>query len=262
MAKDEASTGIIQYISFFERQTGTSVLALHSDGGTEFKRAQKELKDKGVIITTTTPYTPPSNGLAERSQGSLLTGARSVLSESKLPLTFWVDAIKHVTQCKNAVTHSSTKEIPHERLYRKKNNDLKHIRPFGCNVIVLPNKKSFKKFATRSIDGINLGHIRGGLYKILTKESVIITKHVRFNEEVFSGLSLFDTERPLQDRKTRNELSHVVSKDDDELNAQFIAPVTLEYSDSNESDAEASIDTAEYQDVNGCLSTEQEENEC
>ena len=87
--KSDASPDLIKYVRWFERQASVYVKSLHSDGGTEFKQAQRELNTKGVNTTVSTPYTPASNGLAERTQGVLLSLARSCLIQAKLQLSFW-----------------------------------------------------------------------------------------------------------------------------------------------------------------------------
>ncbi|KAI0558055.1 hypothetical protein FGB62_239g00 [Gracilaria domingensis] len=63
--KSEASEVIFEYAKCFERHSGAVIRSLHSDGGLEFFRAQKRLRKERVNISTTSSYTPSSNGLAE-----------------------------------------------------------------------------------------------------------------------------------------------------------------------------------------------------
>lgn len=111
--KGEASNALLHFMNVFERQSGQTFRSLHTDGGSEFERAMAKFEDMGIAVTTTTPYTPPSNGLVERTQGVLLSLARSCLVESKLPLEYWMEALLHVTKSRNIVIHSATGKAPH-----------------------------------------------------------------------------------------------------------------------------------------------------
>ena len=67
-----------------------------SDGGTEYvnKAFQDQLKTDGTLHETFAPYTPEQNELAERmNQTTLSTLANTMLEESKLPKSFWADAM-------------------------------------------------------------------------------------------------------------------------------------------------------------------------
>ena len=55
----EASKALLQFVKCFEKKTGHTVLALHTDGGGEFSKAHNNLKSQGVKTTYTTSYTPP-----------------------------------------------------------------------------------------------------------------------------------------------------------------------------------------------------------
>ena len=90
---------------------------VHPDGGSEFNIAFKVLEGQDVLTSRTTPYRPQSNGLVERSHGIVMRLKRTYLLESGLPLGFWNHAVKHVTDCKNAVITSVTGKVPYELLY-------------------------------------------------------------------------------------------------------------------------------------------------
>lgn len=104
--------------------------------------------------------------------------------------------------------HYTTEEIPYEILFGICNPHTKHLRPFGCKAIVAPNRKSSCKLESRAVHGINLGHIKGGLYTILCRDGVILTKHVRFNEREFPGLHLFSAEDKNQESDSGESDSH------------------------------------------------------
>lgn len=187
--KRDASEEVLNYVSRFERQTDRTVKSIHSDGGSEFDKAFKHLERLGVDSSRTTPYTPQSNGLAERSHGIILSMARTCLSQAGLPFGYWNYAVWHVADCKNAVVHSATGKIPHEVLYGEPAPYLHHLKPFGCQVYYQKPVRKHKTFEERSRSGMCLMHDAGGLYYICCDPSgdakVIRTKHVRFIEDHF-----------------------------------------------------------------------------
>ena len=74
-SKAEASE-ILLYIKRFEKQSGHTVKSVHYDNGTEFKRALIQLTETGAITTTSTPHTPQSNELANRTHQIIMNDIR------------------------------------------------------------------------------------------------------------------------------------------------------------------------------------------
>lgn len=166
--KSEASDELIQFMKWFERQTGEIFKSLHRDGRSEFFQAQRKFELIGIEVETSTAYTPALNGLVERTQGVLLSLARTCLSQSKLTMKYWGDAIIHVAAARNILNHSVTKKSPFVTLFHDPPTYAKHMHPFGCRVLFAPIEKNHNKFSSRLNDGINLGHVKGGTYKILS----------------------------------------------------------------------------------------------
>ncbi|GJS28492.1 retrovirus-related pol polyprotein from transposon TNT 1-94 [Tanacetum coccineum] len=50
-------------------------------------------KEEGIEHQTSTPRTPKQNGIVERQNRTLVEAARTMLSASKLPLSFWAEAV-------------------------------------------------------------------------------------------------------------------------------------------------------------------------
>lgn len=122
--KGDASREVLTFCEWFERQVGFSILELHTDGGGEFQKASAALRKLGVEISLTTPHTPSSNGLAERYNGIVLSLSRTCLLQAKIPLKYWPDAVRHVVDSNNMVPHSTTKEIPYEKLFGENHHTL------------------------------------------------------------------------------------------------------------------------------------------
>ena len=157
-SKSEAPELVINFIKKIEKQSGRIIKRVHADNGTEFTRAFDYVDSQGVETTTSTAYTPESNGLAERMNGILTSMIRSCILQSKLPQSYWNFALRHVIDCKNAVPHSKTKKAPYEVLFGKRNGNVRHFRTFGCKVSFKPTSRRSKTFAPIMEDGLNLYH--------------------------------------------------------------------------------------------------------
>ena len=81
------------------------------------------------------------------------------------------------------------------KLFKSNQPYAKHMRSFGCRLFVQNNTPYLSKLSARLIEGVNLGHVNGGIYKFLTSEKVIATKHVKFVERDFPGMSLLKERR-------------------------------------------------------------------
>ncbi|GKD93370.1 retrovirus-related pol polyprotein from transposon TNT 1-94, partial [Tanacetum coccineum] len=71
------------------------VISFRTDRGTEFlnKTLHAYFKEEGIEHQTSTPRTPEQNGVVERRNRTLVEAARTMLSASKLPLSFWAEAV-------------------------------------------------------------------------------------------------------------------------------------------------------------------------
>ena len=58
---------VLRHLNFFEKQIGSSVKIVHTDGGSELSEALEVFKERGVHVSVITTYTPESNELDERT---------------------------------------------------------------------------------------------------------------------------------------------------------------------------------------------------
>ena len=208
-SKGEASGVVLRYVRWFERQSGSPVRSFHTDNGREYTKAISALTNMGVDTSTTTAYTAASNGLAERYHGVLMSDARAVLLQAKLPQSYWDYAIAHVTTSKNMLPHSTTKEIPYVRLLGQQSPDLHHVRPFGCRILYRPVMDRLPTFSPRLQEGICLGHDGGGVYRVLSMKGIVRTKHVRVLENDFPGLRSLLKNKYRSDQEEEAQTSEV-----------------------------------------------------
>ena len=90
-----------QFLAWIERVTTTSIKRLHSDGAKEYVQLGSYLKELGITQTFSTPYTPQSNGLAERYNRTLLDKIRSMIHDAGLSMKFWGETALHAAYLTN-----------------------------------------------------------------------------------------------------------------------------------------------------------------
>ncbi|GJT60537.1 retrovirus-related pol polyprotein from transposon TNT 1-94 [Tanacetum coccineum] len=76
--------------------TGKGKISIDVDYGTEFKNKvmNQFCEMKGIKREFSVARTPQQNGVAERKNRTLIEAARTMLTDSKLPKTFWAEAVK------------------------------------------------------------------------------------------------------------------------------------------------------------------------
>ena len=75
--------------------TENHVKTLRSDNGGEYgsKIFDAYMKEKGIVHQTTVPYNPAQNGVSERMNRTIVETALSMMSQSKMPMEFWAEAV-------------------------------------------------------------------------------------------------------------------------------------------------------------------------
>lgn len=140
--KDEATENIINFVEFIKNQTSNKPKIFRSDGGGEFVNSQLQsyLKKEGIRFEMTTPHTPQQNGIAERKNRTLNDAVRTLLIASKLPDTFWAEAMNNVVYTQNRITRKSRKFAPIELFFGKRARAT--FIEFGKSVYVTTGKQS------------------------------------------------------------------------------------------------------------------------
>lgn len=90
-----------------------------------------ELEDwqvkKGIKIEYTVVYSPEINGIAERTNGLIITKTRCLLLDSKLPQSFWPEAFDTAIYLFNRTPFASWENnIPFEKFFQAYHNDYQY----------------------------------------------------------------------------------------------------------------------------------------
>ncbi|KAM1393925.1 hypothetical protein ACFX2F_030029 [Malus domestica] len=92
--KSEAFRFFKVFKSLVENETDASIKSLRTDRGGEFTSHEfvEFCVENGIQRQLTAAYTPQQNGVAERKNRTIMNMVRSLLTEKKMPKTFWPEA--------------------------------------------------------------------------------------------------------------------------------------------------------------------------
>ncbi|GKC67639.1 putative ribonuclease H-like domain-containing protein [Tanacetum coccineum] len=150
----------------FEKATSDES-KLWCDNGTEFKNKEMNqfCKRKGIKREFSVARTPQQNGVAERKNRTPIEAARTMLADSKLPTTFWAEAVN--TACYKLA--------------------LSFMRPFGCHVTILNTTDYLGKFDGKADEGFFGGYsINSKVFRVFNTRTRIVEEnmHVQFSENI------------------------------------------------------------------------------
>ncbi|GJU05382.1 ribonuclease H-like domain-containing protein [Tanacetum coccineum] len=154
------------------------------DGGyVTFGGGAKGGKITGIKKEFSVARTPQQNGIAKRRNRTLIEAARTMLADSKLPTTFWAEALNTACYVQNKVLVVKHHNKTLYELFRGRTPTLSFMRPFGCHVTILNTLDYLGKFDGKSDEGffveysINSKAFR--VYNIRTRR-VEENLHIRF----------------------------------------------------------------------------------
>ena len=143
-----------------ERMTGHKVKTLRSDNGGEYTSTYfgSYLINEGIRHELTVPYTPEQNGVAERSNRTLMESVRAMLADSKLPHKFWAEALSTAIFLRNRSPTKALQNItPYEAWYSRK-LDVSCLRIFGSSAYAHIRKVERNKTESKAKKCLLLGY--------------------------------------------------------------------------------------------------------
>ncbi|GJY50860.1 ribonuclease H-like domain-containing protein [Tanacetum coccineum] len=185
--KDETSGILKAFITGIENQINHRVKIIRCDNGTEFKN--KEMNQfcemKGIKREFSVARTPQQNGVAERKNRTLIEAARTMLADSKLPTTFWAEAVNTACYVQNRVLvikpHNKT---PYE-LFNGRPPTISFMRLFRCLVTILNTLDHLGKFDEKADEGFFVGYsVNSKAFRVFNSRTRIVeeTLHIIFLE--------------------------------------------------------------------------------
>ncbi|KAI3681195.1 hypothetical protein L6452_35980 [Arctium lappa] len=164
---------------------------LQTDNGTEFKnnKVEEYLESVGISHQYSAARMPQQNGVFERRNRTLVEAARTMLSQSDLPLFLWAEAVSTACYTQNrSMVHRRFKKTPYA-LINNRTPTIKYFHIFGCKCFVLNDRENINKFSAKADEGIFIGYSSTSTaYRVYLKKSktVIESINVTFDEEMAS----------------------------------------------------------------------------
>ena len=185
--KSEVFERFLEWKSMVERSTGRNLKVLHSDNGGEYMSTpfQSYLKKEGIKHELTVPRSPEQNGVAERSNRTLMEAVRAMLFGSHLPQRFWAEALTTAVYLRNrSPTKGNEGSTPHEALMNVKPK-VNHLRVFGCVAYSHISKEERHKLDPKAKKCVLLGYgmaTKGYRLYDINERRVFYSRDVIFDE--------------------------------------------------------------------------------
>ncbi|GKC87167.1 ribonuclease H-like domain-containing protein, partial [Tanacetum coccineum] len=124
--------------------------------------------------------TPKQNGVPERRNRILIKVARTMLADSKLPTTFWAEAVNTACYVQNRVLvvkpHNKT---PYE-LFHGRTPTLSFMRPFGCPVTILNTIDHLGKFDGKADEGFFVAYsLNSKAFRVFNSRTILMVLQVQ-----------------------------------------------------------------------------------
>ncbi|GJU27977.1 ribonuclease H-like domain-containing protein [Tanacetum coccineum] len=140
---------------------------------------------KGIKREFSVARTLQQSGVAEMKNRTLIEAARTMLADSKLPTTFWAEAVNTACYVQNRVLvikpHNKT---PYE-LFLGRKPALSFMRPFGCPVTILNTIDHLGKFNGKADEGFFVGYSTNSkAFRVFNSRNRIVEEnlHVKLSD--------------------------------------------------------------------------------
>lgn len=185
--KDQVLEKFKEFQALVERQTGRKLKCIRTDNGGEYRGPFEEYcRQQGIRHQKTPPKTPQLNGLAERMNRTLMERVRCMLLESKLPQSFWGEALYIASYIINLTPTVALQDDVPENVWTGKNTSYDHLRVFGCRASVHVPRDERSKLDAKARQCIFIGYGQDEFgYKLYDpiEKKVIRSRDVVFFED-------------------------------------------------------------------------------
>ncbi|GJZ10980.1 putative ribonuclease H-like domain-containing protein [Tanacetum coccineum] len=185
--KDETSGILKSFITRVENLIDQRVKVIRCDNGTEFKNKEMNqfCERKGIKREFSVARTPQQNRVAKRKNRTLIEAARTMLADSKLPTTFWVEAVNTACYVQNRVLATKPHNKTPYELFLGRKSALGFMRLFECLVTILNTIDQLGKFDGKADEGFFVGYsINSKAFRVFNSRTRIVEEnlHVQFSE--------------------------------------------------------------------------------
>ncbi|TPX52540.1 DNA-directed DNA polymerase, partial [Powellomyces hirtus] len=179
-----------EFRAYAERHCGTTIKEVRCDNGGEYINTElmEELKEAGIPIITTEPYSSQQNGIAERYNRTIMDQTRAIIHESLIPQNMWNEIAYTVTYLRNRTPSSAiNNDTPYHRWYGRA-ADTTYLRALWSEAYLhIPKQKRRSKLAPRALGPLCLigySDTKTGTYRLINEETkeIFESRDVTLNE--------------------------------------------------------------------------------
>nr|ABA97555.1 retrotransposon protein, putative, Ty1-copia subclass [Oryza sativa Japonica Group] len=178
--KDETLDYFKIYKAEVENQLDRKIKRLRSDRGGEFFSNEFDLfcEEHGIIHERTPPYSPESNGIAERKNRTLTDLVNAMLDTAGLSKAWWGEALLTSNHVLNRVPNRNKDKTPYE-IWIGRKPLLSYLRTWGCLAKVNVPITKKRKLGPKTVDCVFLGYAHHSIaYRFLIVKSEVPDMHV------------------------------------------------------------------------------------
>lgn len=218
--KSDAFEMLTVFIKEVENRFDRKIKRLRSDRGMEYDSLDliTYIQSLGIVHETTPPYSPASNGVAERKNRTLINLTNAMLASSGAPKNLWGEALLTANYALNRTPRKKILKTPYE-LWRNRKPNLEHLRVWGCLAFVRISDPKIPKLGIRASRCVFVGYaLNSKAYRCLDlKNNVVVeSMDVIFHEDKFpykskdSGgeeIETIESSQPRQEASSSQPLS-------------------------------------------------------
>ncbi|GJS90993.1 retrovirus-related pol polyprotein from transposon TNT 1-94 [Tanacetum coccineum] len=216
-SKDETPEVLKDFLTMIQRNLQALVITVRTDKGTKFlnKTLHAYFKEEGIKHQTSIARTPEQNGVVERRNRTLVEAARTMLSASKLPLSFWAEAVATACYTQNRSIIISTHGKTAYHIINDRKPSIKHLHIFGCICYITRDGENLDKMKEKGDPCVMVGYsTQSKGYRVYNKRTRLIAEsiHIKFDEikEMMSDHNSSDLAPQRQEMSVENVSSGLV----------------------------------------------------
>nr|GFA50784.1 hypothetical protein [Tanacetum cinerariifolium] len=140
---------------------------------------------KGIMKQFRVDRTPQQNRVAERRNRTLIEAARTMLADSKLPTTFWAEAVNIACYVQNRVLVVKPHNKTPYGFFHRRTPTLSFMRPFGCLVTILNTIDHLGRFDGKADEDFFVGYsLNSKAFRVFNSRKRIVEEnlHISFSE--------------------------------------------------------------------------------
>nr|GEU96989.1 hypothetical protein [Tanacetum cinerariifolium] len=184
--KDETSGTLKSFITRVENLMNLKVKVIRCDNETEFKN--KEMNQfcevKGIMRQYSVTRTPQQNEVVER-RNMTLEATRTMLADSKMPTTFWAEAVNTACYVQNRVLVTKPHNKTPYELFHGRTHAISFLRPFGCPVTILNTIDHLGKFDGKADESFFVGcPLNSKAFRVFNSRTRIVEETYMVDEDL------------------------------------------------------------------------------